>query len=76
MDAQNRAPAERLLTVREVKERLHIAESRVWLWVMDGTLPSVKLGNSRRILETDLNAFILGLRVEQVGGPVDTAARE
>jgi excisionase family DNA binding protein len=50
-------PATMLLTVEETAAQLRIARRRVFALLRDGTLPSVKIGRSRRIRSTDLAAY-------------------
>lgn len=58
-----------LLTVEEAARQLHIARRRVFEMIKDGTLPSVKIGKSRRIRSTDLAEYVAGLG----GGDVPAA---
>jgi excisionase family DNA binding protein len=52
--------SERLMTVQEVAERLHLAYETVRRYVHDGRLKGVKFGNRGgwRIRERDLEAFL------------------
>ena len=54
-------PATVLLTVEETAVQLRIARRRVFEILRDGTLPSVKIGRSRRIRSTDLAAYVAKL---------------
>jgi excisionase family DNA binding protein len=54
-------PATMLLTVEETAAQLRIARRRVFAMLRDGTLPSVKIGRSRRIRSTDLAAYVAEL---------------
>jgi excisionase family DNA binding protein len=54
-------PATMLLTVEETAAQLRIARRRVFVILRDGTLPSVKIGRSRRIRSTDLAAYVAKL---------------
>jgi excisionase family DNA binding protein len=54
-------PATMLLTVEETAAQLRIARRRVFEILRDGTLPSVKIGRSRRIRSTDLAAYVAKL---------------
>ena len=54
-------PATMLLTVEETAAQLRIARRRVFAMLRDGTLPSVKIGRSRRIRSTDLTAYVAEL---------------
>ena len=51
-------PATMLLTVEETAAQLRIARRRVFAMLRDGTLPSIKIGRSRRIRSTDLAAYV------------------
>jgi len=55
---------QRLLRPEEAAERLGVGRSKVFEWLGDGRLPSVKLDGSRRIAEADLAAFIARHRVD------------
>ena len=57
-----------LLTVDEAAHRLGIGRSHAYIFVMKGELESVKIGKSRRIPATAIDAFIARLRSEQAGG--------
>jgi excisionase family DNA binding protein len=54
-------PATMLLPVEETAVQLRIARRRVFEILRDGTLPSVKIGRSRRIRSTDLAAYVAKL---------------
>jgi excisionase family DNA binding protein len=54
-------PATMLLTVEEAAVQLRIARRRVFEMLRDGTLPSVKIGRSRRIRSTDLATYVAEL---------------
>jgi excisionase family DNA binding protein len=61
-----KAPAERpgstlLLTAEEVAAELQIARRRVFEMIADGTLPSLKIGSSRRIRREALKEYVEGL---------------
>jgi excisionase family DNA binding protein len=47
--------------VEETAAQLRIARRRVFAMLRDGTLPSVKIGRSRRIRSTDLAAYVAEL---------------
>lgn len=57
-DRTRTSGAERLLTVDEVAERLHLSRSKVWYLVARGDLPSLTIGRSRRVIESALARFI------------------
>jgi excisionase family DNA binding protein len=50
-----------LLTPEETAAELRIARRRVFELLKNGTLPSVKIGRSRRIRSTDLAAYVAEL---------------
>jgi excisionase family DNA binding protein len=53
---------DRLLTVRETRERLRVSHSTLYEYLNAGRLRSVLLGpKSRRVRESDLDAFIASL---------------
>lgn len=53
---------DRLLTVQETRERLHVSNATLYVYLNSGRLQSVLLGpKSRRIRESDLDAFIASL---------------
>ena len=49
---------ERLLTVDEVAENLHLSESMVWALVARGDIPSLTIGRTRRISRSALARFV------------------
>jgi excisionase family DNA binding protein len=58
-----------MLTVRQVAERLNVADSLVYGWCHSGQLAHLRLGSKGkrgciRILEADLEAFLAGVRRE------------
>ena len=44
-----REPYTTLLTAREVAQRLHISESKVYMLILDRDLPSVRIGRAVRV---------------------------
>lgn len=50
--------SERLLTVREVADRLHVHPITVRRLIGSGRLPAVRIGRSVRVCESDLEAFL------------------
>jgi excisionase family DNA binding protein len=50
-----------LLTVEEAAAELRIARRRIFDLIRDGSLPSVKIGRSRRIRRDDLLEYVAGL---------------
>ncbi len=57
-DGTRTSGVERLLTVDEVAERLHLSRSKTWYLVSQGDLPSLTIGRSRRVAESALARFI------------------
>jgi excisionase family DNA binding protein len=53
---------ELLLRIDDVAERLSCCRSVVYRWVRLGLLPSLKIGGSRRVLASELEAFVERLR--------------
>ncbi len=51
---------ERLLTVRQVADRLGVCAATVYKWTADGTLPHVRIANVIRFRPADLAAIIAG----------------
>ena len=49
---------EKLLTVREVAERLRVCRATVYAMVERGELPHIRVGVTVRVSPTDLAAFI------------------
>jgi excisionase family DNA binding protein len=49
---------DQLLTIPEVSKKLRLSRASVYVLLSSGTLPSVKLGRSRRIIARDLADFI------------------
>jgi excisionase family DNA binding protein len=54
-----------LLTPEEAAAELRIARRRIFEMIGDGTLPSVKIGKSRRISRTALEDYIKGLETRR-----------
>lgn len=50
-----------LLTAEQAAAELQIARRRIFEMIADGTLPSVKIGKSRRITRTALESYVKGL---------------
>ena len=50
-----------LLTPEEAAAELRIARRRLFDLIREGTLPSVKIGRSRRIRRQDLHEYVAGL---------------
>jgi excisionase family DNA binding protein len=66
-------PATMLLTVEETATQLRIARRRVFEMIRDGSLPSVKIGRSRRIRSADLAEYVAGLGPETQPGRADAS---
>jgi len=60
-----------LVTIEEAARRLSIGRSHIYEQIQRGALRSVHVGRSRRILTTDLEAFIEQL----LNGPDDPPGR-
>ena len=56
-----------LITIDEAARRLSIGRSHIYQQMQVGSLRSVRIGRSRRILESDLAAFIEELLAEANG---------
>lgn len=54
-----------LLTPEQAAAELQIARRRIFEMVADGTLPSVKIGKSRRISRAALQDYVKGLETRQ-----------
>jgi excisionase family DNA binding protein len=52
----------RLLKVPQVATILGVSDKTVWRLVASGELPSVKIGQARRVVPEDLAAYIARLR--------------
>ncbi|MEX2227477.1 MAG: helix-turn-helix domain-containing protein [Dehalococcoidia bacterium] len=53
-----------LLTVKEAAQRLALGRSATYALIQRGTLPSLKVGGSRRVAVADLVEFVERLRSE------------
>ena len=51
-------PQDRYQTVREVAERLEVAEATVRHWIKSGALRAIDIGKGWRISDTDLAQFL------------------
>ena len=58
MDEHDPIQEGRLLTAREVAERLAVSSETVLVWVRKGELPAFRLGRAIRFRETDLDAWL------------------
>ena len=52
-------PQDRYQTVREVADRLEVAEATVRQWIKTGTLRAIEIGKGWRIADTDLALFMI-----------------
>ncbi len=59
---------ELLVDVREAARRLQLGRSLTYRLVQSGALRSVKIASARRILVTDLEAFVRRLTEEATNG--------
>jgi excisionase family DNA binding protein len=66
-------PGTLLLTAEETARELRIARRRVFEMIREGTLPSVKIGKSRRISRQAIEAYVAGLETTQGGGDAPAA---
>ena len=57
-----------LLTVDQAADRLGVARSHLYRWLMTGELPSLKLGRSRRIPVAALERFVIERLEEEAAG--------
>ena len=53
-----------LLTVPEIAERMKISRAKAFALIADGSIRSRKIGRSRRVLLSDLAAYIAALEVD------------
>lgn len=65
--ATDRPPSDRLNRVEEAADRLSISRAHTYELIRTGELPSVKIGRSRRIRESDLVTFIAQLTDQYYG---------
>lgn len=56
--------SDELLTVEDVADILKVGRTTIYELLNSGALPSVKIGRCRRVLRSDLNAYIASLRSE------------
>lgn len=52
-------PQEQYQTVREVADRLKVAETTVRHWIRTGDLRAIDIGKGWRIADPDLEAFLM-----------------
>jgi excisionase family DNA binding protein len=60
---ETREEPEAMLSVTTVAQRCDLSVRTIWELIARGDLPSIKIGNSRRVRESDLNAYIRGLPI-------------
>lgn len=51
-------PLDQYQTVKDVAERLKVAEATVRQWIHDGSLRAIDIGKGWRVSNTDLEAFL------------------
>jgi excisionase family DNA binding protein len=51
-------PQDRYQTVKEVSDRLEVAEATVRLWIKSGSLRAIDIGKGWRVADADLEAFL------------------
>jgi excisionase family DNA binding protein len=54
----NPVPNEHVLTVKQVAQYLQVNERTIYRMAVAGKMPAFKIGNTWRIRESDLNAWI------------------
>ena len=54
-------PPKLLLTIEEAAQQLSLGRSLLYEQLQRGTIPSVRIGRSRRIRRSDLEAFVAEL---------------
>jgi excisionase family DNA binding protein len=72
--ALNMFVADEMYTINDVAQRLRVSLRQVQRWCYDGWIRSIRLPSGRRLLGTDLNAFINERLVERTDEPVAEAA--
>jgi len=50
--------SDKLLSIKDVSEILNLSEATVKRYICDGRIPSIKIGNARRIKVSDIKSFI------------------
>jgi len=55
---------EKLYTIKEVAEYLHVHENSVRRWIAKSQIESVRVGGLVRIAESQLNAFLVERNVK------------
>ncbi len=67
MDGIGAAAPPLLMTVEQAATYAAISRSRMYELVARGTVPSVKIGKSRRIPRAEVDAWVAGMLAEQAG---------
>jgi excisionase family DNA binding protein len=49
---------DRLLTVKDIQDRLNVSRSMAWKLIYNGEIPHVKVGRCVRVRESDVAVFI------------------
>jgi len=65
-----------LVDLEEAAQHLAVSRRTVERLILDGSLRSVRVGHSRRIAMSDLEAFVQGLRAERSDPTVASLRRE
>lgn len=64
----------KLLTVPEAAARLSVSTAKIWQLLKRGDLCGVKIDNSRRIADDEIDAYIAGLAAEEQARRAGSAA--
>lgn len=73
---RTRAVTKLLLTPTEAAEALGIGRSKLYELLAKGVVPSITIGTCRRIVASDLDAYIESLRLAQTGVVEPTAVAD
>lgn len=65
----------RLLTVNQAAAEIGVGRSKLWQWITDGRLPSIKVDGMRRIRREDIDVFMDSLHSERPGRHTAKAAQ-
>jgi excisionase family DNA binding protein len=52
----------KIMTVTDVAKQLQVSPSTIYRYTETGKIPSIKVGNRTRVMEDQLNAYILSCR--------------
>lgn len=63
-EAARQPAADRLLTVQEVADRLGLKTQQTYALIWDNVLPSVRIGDRQRVVESVLNDYIMSRRTD------------